>query len=51
MKKLLVFAGVSLIFASCNVNYGGYPINPYPANNSGSAANTAREYEELIKNL
>ncbi|HCN51582.1 MAG TPA: competence protein ComL [Chryseobacterium sp.] len=50
MKKLLVFAGVSLIFASCNVNYGGYPIrNPYPANNSGSAANTAREYEELIK--
>ena len=50
MKKLLVFAGVSLIFASCNVNYGSYPIrNPYPANNSGSAANTAREYEELIK--
>lgn len=50
MKKLLVFAGVSLIFASCNVNYGGYPIrNPYPTNNSGSAANTAREYEELIK--
>ncbi|REC47091.1 DUF6759 domain-containing protein [Chryseobacterium pennipullorum] len=50
MKKLLVFSGISLILASCNVNYGGYPTrSPYPANNSGSAANTEREYNELIK--
>ncbi|AYZ15117.1 DUF6759 domain-containing protein [Chryseobacterium arthrosphaerae] len=50
MKKLLVFAGVSLVLASCNVNYGGYPVRTsYPAGNSGSAANTAREYNELMK--
>ncbi|MFP8892994.1 MULTISPECIES: DUF6759 domain-containing protein [Chryseobacterium] len=51
MKKLLVFAGVSIIFAGCNVNYGGYPgRTSYPAGNStGNRANTEREYNELIK--
>ncbi|MEG0926571.1 MULTISPECIES: DUF6759 domain-containing protein [Chryseobacterium] len=51
MKKLLALTGISLILTSCSANYGGYPIrNPYPTNNSGgSAANTAREYNELIK--
>lgn len=53
MKKLFVLAGVSLVLTSCNVNYGGYPIrNPYPTNNrgnAGNAANTEREYNELIK--
>lgn len=50
MKKLLVFTGISLILTSC-VNYGNYPIrNPYPTGNSGgSAANTEREYNELMK--
>ncbi|WP_312286458.1 DUF6759 domain-containing protein [Chryseobacterium gleum] len=53
MKKLLVFAGFSVILAGCNVNYGGYPGRtsyPYPAGNSaGNRANTEREYNELIK--
>lgn len=52
MKKLLVLTGISLILASCNVNYGGYPGRtsyPYPANNSGNRANTEREYNDLIK--
>ncbi|AYZ34179.1 competence protein ComL [Chryseobacterium indologenes] len=50
MKRLLVIIVASLVLTSCNVNYGGYPIrNPYPSNNSGNAANTAREYNELIK--
>ncbi len=52
MKKLLVFAGVSMILASCNVNYGSYPgRTSYPSSNSnsGSRANTEREYSELIK--
>nr|WP_315025781.1 DUF6759 domain-containing protein [uncultured Chryseobacterium sp.] len=50
MKKLLVIVASSLILTSCNVNYGSYPVrNPYPSNNSGSAANTEREYNELIK--
>ncbi|MCJ7933562.1 MAG: competence protein ComL [Chryseobacterium sp.] len=50
MKKLLVLTGLSLILASCSVNYGSYPVrNPYPSNNSGNAANTQREYNELIK--
>lgn len=52
MKKLFVFIGTSLIIASCNVNYGGYPGRtsyPYPANNTGNRANTEREYNELIK--
>jgi len=52
MKKLLVFAGISVILASCNVNYGSYPgRTSYPSstNNSGNRANTEREYNELIK--
>ncbi|AKK72197.1 DUF6759 domain-containing protein [Chryseobacterium gallinarum] len=51
MKKLLVFTGISLVLTSCNtINYGGYPIrNSYPARNSGSVANTEREYNELMK--
>ena len=51
MKKLLVLAGTSIVLTSCSVNYGGYPIrNPYPANSGGSsAANTEREYNELMK--
>lgn len=52
MKKLLVLTGISLILTSCNVNYGGYPGRtsyPYPSNNSGSRANTEREYNDLIK--
>lgn len=51
MKKLLVLAGTSIVLISCSVNYGGYPIrNPYPANSGGSsAANTEREYNELMK--
>ncbi|MBP2617085.1 DUF6759 domain-containing protein [Chryseobacterium jejuense] len=51
MKKLLVLTGISMILTSCSVNYGGYPIrNPYPTNSSGSsAANTEREYNELMK--
>lgn len=51
MKKLLVLTGISMILTSCSVNYGGYPIrNPYPTNSGGgSAANTEREYNELMK--
>ncbi|MGH1519631.1 DUF6759 domain-containing protein [Chryseobacterium sp. JK1] len=50
MKKLLFFAGVSLLFMSCNVNYGNYPTRTsYPSNNAGNTANTEREYNELIK--
>ena len=51
MKKLLVLTGISMILTSCSVNYGGYPIrNPYPTNiGGGSAANTEREYNELMK--
>ncbi|MDR6463546.1 DUF6759 domain-containing protein [Chryseobacterium sediminis] len=52
MKKLLVFAGISVILASCNVNYGNYPgRTSYPSStsNSGNRANTEREYNELIK--
>lgn len=51
MKKLLVLTGISIILTSCSVNYGGYPIrNPYPTNSGGSsAANTEREYNELMK--
>ncbi|KAB1229125.1 DUF6759 domain-containing protein [Chryseobacterium viscerum] len=50
MKKLFVFIGISMILTSCNVNYGGYPVRTsYPGNNSGSTANTEREYNELIK--
>ncbi len=50
MKKLSVFTGISLILSSCSMNYGGYPIrNSYPTTNSGSAANTQREYNELIR--
>ncbi|WP_250255579.1 DUF6759 domain-containing protein [Chryseobacterium sp. Marseille-Q3244] len=51
MKKLLVLTGISMILTSCSVNYGGYPIrNPYPTNTGGgSAANTEREYNELMK--
>lgn len=52
MKKLLVFAGISVILSSCNVNYGSYPgRTSYPSStsNSGNRANTEREYNELIK--
>lgn len=51
MKKLLVLTGISMILTSCSVNYGGYPIrNPYPTSSGGgSAANTEREYNELMK--
>ncbi|SMO86337.1 hypothetical protein SAMN06265171_109127 [Chryseobacterium rhizoplanae] len=52
MKKLLVFAGISVILASCNVNYGSYPgRTSYPSStgNPGNRANTEREYNELIK--
>ncbi|WP_223601540.1 DUF6759 domain-containing protein [Chryseobacterium sp. GVT01B] len=52
MKKLLVFAGISVVLASCNVNYGSYPgRTSYPSStsNSGNRANTEREYSELIK--
>ena len=52
MKRLLVFAGISMILASCNVNYGNYPVRtsyPSSTSNSGSGANTEREYNELIK--
>ncbi|RLJ34376.1 hypothetical protein CLU97_3884 [Chryseobacterium sp. 7] len=52
MRKLFVFAGISLILASCNVNYGSYPGRtsyPYPTSNAGNSANTEREYSELIK--
>lgn len=51
MKKLLVLTGISMILTSCSVNYGGYPIrNPYPTSTGGgSAANTEREYNELMK--
>ncbi|WP_426476205.1 DUF6759 domain-containing protein [Chryseobacterium sp. CBSDS_008] len=53
MKKLLVLTGISLILASCNVNYGSYPGRtsyPYPGSSAGNkAANTEREYNELLK--
>ncbi|MDR3025710.1 DUF6759 domain-containing protein [Chryseobacterium sp.] len=52
MKKLLAFTGISLILASCNVNYSSYPgRTSYPSStsNSGNRANTEREYNELIK--
>lgn len=52
MKKLIVLTGISLILASCNVNYGGYPGRtsyPYPTSNAGNRANTESEYNELIK--
>ncbi|CAD0221848.1 competence protein ComL [Chryseobacterium sp. D764] len=52
MKRLLVFAGISMILASCNVNYGSYPVRtsyPSSTSNSGNGANTEREYNELIK--
>ncbi|PKF74717.1 DUF6759 domain-containing protein [Chryseobacterium sp. PMSZPI] len=49
MKKLLILTGISCILTSCSVNYGGYPIRPYPTNNSGNAASAEREYSELIK--
>lgn len=53
MKKLFILSGISIIFTSCSVNYGSYPNrNPYPSSGSGSsnsAANTEREYNELIK--
>ena len=53
MKKLFILSGISIILTSCSVNYGSYPNrNPYPSSGSGnssSAANTEREYNELIK--
>ncbi|UKB83557.1 competence protein ComL [Chryseobacterium sp. MEBOG06] len=50
MKKLLVLTGISYVLISCNANYGSYPVrNRYPVYNSGSPANTEREYSELIK--
>ncbi|MBV8328201.1 DUF6759 domain-containing protein [Chryseobacterium sp.] len=50
-KKLLALAGISLMLTSCSINnYGNYPVRtPYPSGNTGNAASTEREYNELIK--
>ncbi|MDR2237170.1 MAG: competence protein ComL [Chryseobacterium sp.] len=50
MKKLFLLSGVSLTLTSCSVNYGGYPVRTsYPSGGGNNAANTEREYNELIK--
>ncbi|PQA92288.1 competence protein ComL [Chryseobacterium shigense] len=50
MKKLFVSSVISLGLISCNVNYGNYPIRTtYPSGSGTSAANTEREYTELLK--
>lgn len=45
-----MFSGMLLIFTSCNVNYGSYPVrSSHPSPTTSSATNTEREYNELIK--
>lgn len=53
MKKKLSLLPIIIILLSlisCSINYNNYPIRtPYPSSGNNSAANTEREYNELMK--